>query len=540
MQTRPPTVTRILIAIGFALSCFGLALFLWIAFGGPIPLKPESYRITVPFDEATTLAEESDVRISGVSVGKVKAIELGEDGLAEAELEIQEAYAPIPMDTQATLRQKTLLGETYVELAPGDEESGTLGEGEELPEGQVSEAVQLDEIFRTFDEPTRVAFQQWMQNQAIGLEGRGLDLNAALGELDPFAEETNRLLTTLDTQRKAVRKLISNGGEVFEALSERRGQLRGLIENANAVFQTTAARNGSLQEAFRIFPTFLRESRVTLARLERFARDTDPLVRQLRPSAQELSPTLVDLGRLAPELQRLFAGLGGKNGTISASRDGLPSLERLLDTDLPPLLGRLPDFLNEANPILRGVKKYRRELAAFFANAAAATEQVRTLGGRGLHVLRSTAPLGPETLASFPSRLTSGRTNPYVMPGGYLDLNPDTGQGFLDSFETRQCTGGGLTATISPSVAADPNLINRFLDAPNRQPPQAPVTPAEAAQDFYERIVKYAFRDDDPSNGATTAALPTPQCVEQGDYRSIGKASPELTKYLHIYRQGTP
>ena len=72
METRPPTITRILIAVGFAISCFGLALFLWLAFGGPIPLKPEGYRFQVPFDEATQLAAESDVRISGVSVGKVK------------------------------------------------------------------------------------------------------------------------------------------------------------------------------------------------------------------------------------------------------------------------------------------------------------------------------------------------------------------------------------------------------------------------------------------------------------------------------------
>ncbi|MFI5026950.1 MAG: MlaD family protein, partial [Solirubrobacterales bacterium] len=76
MQKQGPTATRILIAVGFAISCFGLALFLWIAFGGAVPLKAESYRITVPFDEATTLATESDVRISGVSVGKVKTIDL--------------------------------------------------------------------------------------------------------------------------------------------------------------------------------------------------------------------------------------------------------------------------------------------------------------------------------------------------------------------------------------------------------------------------------------------------------------------------------
>src|SRR6476660_2133748 len=129
METRPPTVTRILVAIGFALSCFALALFLWIAVGGPLPLKPEGYRFTVPFKEATQLAVESDVRISGVSVGKVKSVNLGDNGLADASIEVDSQYAPIPVDTRAILRQKTLLGETYVELTPGNRDGAKLPEG---------------------------------------------------------------------------------------------------------------------------------------------------------------------------------------------------------------------------------------------------------------------------------------------------------------------------------------------------------------------------------------------------------------------------
>src|SRR5688572_7322025 len=117
MQTQAPTVGRILVAIGFALSCFGLLLFLWIAFGGPIPLKPKSYRFTADFPEATTLALEADVRVGGVSVGKVKELELPPEGNAtRATIEIDPEFAPISEDTRAILRQKTLLGETYVEL----------------------------------------------------------------------------------------------------------------------------------------------------------------------------------------------------------------------------------------------------------------------------------------------------------------------------------------------------------------------------------------------------------------------------------------
>jgi phospholipid/cholesterol/gamma-HCH transport system substrate-binding protein len=258
METRPPTVTRILVAVAFALSCFGLLLFLWLAFGGPIPLKPESYRFTVPFDEATQLAVESDVRISGVSVGKVKRIDLDDQGFAEATIEIEERYAPIPSDTRAILRQKTLLGETYVELTPGSDDASSLPEDGDLPVAQVSDAVQLDEIFRTFDDRTRAAFQAWMQGQAAALRGRGDDLSVAIASLDPFAEEAERALRILDTQDRAVQQLVRDSGETFEALSERRGQLSGLISNAQQVFATTAARNEDLADTFEAFPTFLR------------------------------------------------------------------------------------------------------------------------------------------------------------------------------------------------------------------------------------------------------------------------------------------
>ena len=263
METRPPTVTRILIAAGFALSCFALALFLWITFGGPIPLKPEGYRFEVPFNEATQLAQESDVRISGVSVGKVKAIDLGELNEAVATVELDSRYAPIPDDTKAILRQKTLLGETYVELTPGSNEAPSLPEGGSLPAAQVSDAVQLDEIFRAFDEPTRAAFQAWMVGQAAAFKGRGDDFSVTIASLEPFAEQATRALRLLDSQSQAVSGLIRNSGEVFGALSDRPGQLRGLIENSNQVFQTTADRNEDLATAFEIFPTFLRESRET-------------------------------------------------------------------------------------------------------------------------------------------------------------------------------------------------------------------------------------------------------------------------------------
>ena len=156
MATRAPTIGQVAVAVAFAFSCFALLLFLWSTFGGPVPLKPEGYRVKVPVEESAQLAVESDVRIANVSVGKVKSIELADEGpnrdRAVAEIEIDSAYAPIPANTRATLREKTLLGETYVELTPGDGEGPQVPEDGSLPAAQVAPSVQLDEIFRTFDD----------------------------------------------------------------------------------------------------------------------------------------------------------------------------------------------------------------------------------------------------------------------------------------------------------------------------------------------------------------------------------------------------
>ena len=45
MNKSAPSFGRIAAMVVFALSCFGLLLFLWLAFGGAVPLKPKGYRV---------------------------------------------------------------------------------------------------------------------------------------------------------------------------------------------------------------------------------------------------------------------------------------------------------------------------------------------------------------------------------------------------------------------------------------------------------------------------------------------------------------
>jgi len=80
--------------------------------GGSIPLSPKGWQFEAQFNEATNLAKQADVRISGVSVGKVTDIQLAKDGRSSVTMQLKRQYAPLPVDAHAILRQKTLLGET--------------------------------------------------------------------------------------------------------------------------------------------------------------------------------------------------------------------------------------------------------------------------------------------------------------------------------------------------------------------------------------------------------------------------------------------
>src|SRR3712207_3827697 len=142
MQKQAPTVGRLLTMVVFALSCFGLLLFLWLAFGGPIPLKPKGYRVEVAIPEANQLAVEAPVRSSGVEIGKVREKrKAGRGNKTIVALELQREYAPLDADARVIMRSKTILGEKYLELSRGTPGGPTIAEGGRLPDAAVAETV---------------------------------------------------------------------------------------------------------------------------------------------------------------------------------------------------------------------------------------------------------------------------------------------------------------------------------------------------------------------------------------------------------------
>jgi phospholipid/cholesterol/gamma-HCH transport system substrate-binding protein len=459
MQKRAPTLANILVIVLFALSCFGLLLFLWESFGGPVPLKPKGYRFTIAFPRTLALAEQSDVRISGVNVGHVISLRYDKDGFAHVSIEIASKYAPIPSDMHAILRQKTLLGETYVQLLPEGGGAPPLPDGSRLPAAQVESSVTLDDILASLDPKTRKSFQIWMQSLAAGLGGRGEEINASFATIQPFVEDSNKLVTIVASQEGALRAVIHNTGVVFDALTEREGQYRGLISNGAHTFHAAAEGSQAVAEAFRELPAFERNSQTALRSVDSFATDTIPLLDQLRPAEEQLTPLLRAIKPFTPPFNSFLTALGP---FARAGKKGLPAVKQELELTTP-LLGAVTPVLHNLNPFLQYLSEYAPELQALFANGTAVTQthekNTNIPGGPQQHVLKGMFVMTPEDLSIYQQRVGTNRANAYPQPGAFRSLASG-----LAVFSSAPCANSAPSASGPPFGSITQSVIEQLIE----------------------------------------------------------------------------
>lgn len=449
MQKRAPTLANILVIVLFALSCFGLLLFLWDSFGGPVPLKPKGYRFTVELSRTLSLAEESDVRISGVNVGHVVSLETHRSGLTDVTVEMNHQYVPVASSDRMILRQKTLLGETYIELFPQPQAGAPLPDGGRIPANQVEPALTLENVLSLLDPKTRAAFQMWQQSLVASYNGRGEQINSDFAELEPFVEHANKLVGILASQEGAVREVVHNTGVVFDALTERDHQFRGLVENGERTFHALAQSSRQFADAFRALPTFEQRGTTTLREFNRLATVASPVLDESHAWERALTPLLQGVKVLTPSFDSLLTNTGT---LTSASKRGLPALERSLGL-LEPLLGGATPVLRNFDPFLKYLGDYVPELQALFANVTAATEahdgNPDVANHQIQHYLRGLPTINPEGLAVYSHRIGTNRANPYFQSGALRLL----GSGGLQVFSTAAC------ADSAPSVSGPANAV---------------------------------------------------------------------------------
>ncbi|HEX2087769.1 MAG TPA: hypothetical protein VHF89_18940, partial [Solirubrobacteraceae bacterium] len=356
-----------------------------------------------------------------------------------ATLQIDRKYAPVSRDAKVQLRNKTILGQTYVEMTLGSKNGDKVPDGGLLDRRNIGDLVELDEILTEgLDEYTRDSYRVWQQGVAKAVDERGDELNDTIGNLPAFVESGADLFEVLDENRRALGALVRNTGVVFGALTEREQQLRALIENSDTVFTAIQAEREDFAQVWNIFPTFLEESRLTYARLERFARDTRPLVRDLRPALDDLRPTLIALRDLSPDLKRLFRNL---DPLIEVSRESLPAQREIFE-GLRPVFGELGPWLSELNPILAWLGEHQHTVSDIFANLGVATQAKTTSRDPQAtgHYLRQFGPTGAETASVHRTRLEGNRGNTYINPLSLV--GPDQSRrGIIAAYDCKNASG---------------------------------------------------------------------------------------------------
>lgn len=126
------------ISVGaFVLAGILAVLFLVIQVSGVNMNAAEtSYVVSARFDDVAGLRPRAKVSMAGVTLGRVRAIEVDTDyGEAIVQIEIDGEPGKLTSDTSAKILTEGILGARYIGLLPGSEET-KLADGGEITETQ--------------------------------------------------------------------------------------------------------------------------------------------------------------------------------------------------------------------------------------------------------------------------------------------------------------------------------------------------------------------------------------------------------------------
>ena len=109
--------------------------------------RGDSYAVTAYFDNIGGLKVRAPVKSAGVTVGRVKSISFDDKKYqARVQLELEKTYA-FPKDTSASILTSGLLGEQYIGLSAGGDETN-LDQGARISSTQ--SAIVLENLISQF------------------------------------------------------------------------------------------------------------------------------------------------------------------------------------------------------------------------------------------------------------------------------------------------------------------------------------------------------------------------------------------------------
>ncbi len=84
------------------------------------------YKVDAIFDQADFLIPGQDVRIAGAAVGQISGIGLTADHKARVEMTIEPKFGPFHADATCSVVPQSLIGDRFVNCAPGTPASPAL------------------------------------------------------------------------------------------------------------------------------------------------------------------------------------------------------------------------------------------------------------------------------------------------------------------------------------------------------------------------------------------------------------------------------
>ncbi|HYF26602.1 MAG TPA: MlaD family protein [Baekduia sp.] len=350
---------RLLLLALFVAATAGVFLVLLNIAGGV--QVGDRYRVDAVVPTAVQLSTNADVTSAGVRIGRVEEVS-NRGATAVLRLAIDPDHGPVHRDARVQVRAKTLVGENYVDLDPGTARAGAVPDGGELPVRRAVATTQLEDVLSQMSPQRRRRLSRLLQGLGPGVGDARITGRALSGVAD-LMEGGKALVAPLDAERDALRALVADLGTVFRAVGERGEMLRTLVTAGRTASRSVAAEDRALRASLRELAPTLTAARRTTGRLAGVGSRAVPLLDDLTPAVQRLTPLARDL----PEVSRTTLGaLRELQRAAPVTRRVLAAL-RAVGAPGAAAVPALNEVLRDLGPVIRYLSPYSRDAGSFFA-----------------------------------------------------------------------------------------------------------------------------------------------------------------------------
>lgn len=355
-----PTL-RVATVAAFVALCATIFGFLWIKAGGRIPpLTRSGYEVTVPMTDIDNLVFQSDVRIAGVDVGKIEEIEI--DGrTAMVTLELDDTVAPLHEGAIATVRNKTMIEETYLEIRDG--RGDEYADGATLPAEAARRSVQLNDILSSLDDRTRRDLSATIRSGGASVDGSRADVDDVLTGLGDIGENAGAL-DALAVQSDDLRSLLRSSTTVLDSLDTQQGRIVDLVRDSQTLTAVTSRHRKDIEALMRATPPMLKSTREASTSLEQLSGPLGIVGKNLRGSSADLDAALLEVPTTAADLRGMLPSLQRTLTRAPATLKLLPPLQRTTS----PLVDTFEVNLADLNPMLAYLQPYGHDLVSYWSN----------------------------------------------------------------------------------------------------------------------------------------------------------------------------